>query len=246
MKRRPVIGISGSMEPQKRKVFLLQAYFDAVSRAGGLPVLLDPAADEQAIREYASLLDGLMLAGGGDVEPQHFGQDPIEQLGETTPLRDRFELALLKEAARAGLPVFGICRGLQVMNVAAGGTLYQDLKTQHPESGFCLLEHKQQEAYEIPSHEVTIMQNSLLSSLNAGAGDNAMVNSMHHQAIARVSPEYRVTAVGRDGVIEAIEHRSRQNWFAVQWHPERLEDRLSRSLFETFVGFAAVYREEKV
>lgn len=245
MKCRPLIGISGSMEPEKKKVFLLQAYFDAISRAGGLPVLLDPAADEQAIREYAGLLDGLMLAGGGDVEPHHFGQEPIEQLGETTPLRDRFELALLKEAAQMGLPVFGICRGLQVMNVSAGGTLYQDLKTQHPERGLSLMEHKQTAAYEVPTHKVAIMQNSLLSSLYAGDEDTAMVNSMHHQAIDRVSPEYRVTAVGRDGVVEAIEHRSRKNWFAVQWHPERLEDRLSRSLFETFVGFAAVHLEGK-
>ncbi len=243
MKRMPVIGISGSMEVNKKKVFLLQDYFDAVSRAGGLPVLLNPAADEAAIRQYADVLDGLLLAGGGDVEPKRFGRTPIEQLGETTPPRDRFEFALLKEAARINLPVFGICRGLQVMNVSSGGTLYQDLKSQHPESGHGLLEHKQPEAYEIPTHAAVLQPDSLLYFLHKA--ETAMVNSMHHQAVEDVAPDYRVTAVSSDGVVEAIEHRTRKDWFAVQWHPERLENSLSRSLFSTFVSCAQRYREAK-
>ena len=106
MKRRPVIGISGSMEPQKRKVFLLQAYFDAVSRAGGLPVLLDPAADEQAIREYASLLDGLMLAGGNDIDPALYGHAAVPELGEVNPLRDRLEMRIVPAFLRENKPVF--------------------------------------------------------------------------------------------------------------------------------------------
>lgn len=243
MEGMPLIGISGSMECKERKSFLLQAYFDAVSRAGGIPVLLNPYMAGEALRQCMKALDGLMLAGGGDVEPRHFGQEAIPELGETTPVRDELELSLLREAYTLQMPVFGICRGLQVMNVAGGGTLYQDLKTQHPERNGALLEHKQTEPYETATHSIAIAQDSFLSALTDAPC--CMVNSMHHQAVDQPAKTYRVVATAPDGVVEAIQHRELTCWTAVQWHPERLDDALSHKLFELLIHNAAAYRRNK-
>ncbi len=243
MEGMPLIGISGSMECKERKSFLLQAYFDAISRHGGIPVLLNPYMTGEALRQCLQALDGLMLAGGGDVEPLHFGQEAIPQLGETTPVRDTLEFALLKEAFTLKMPVFGICRGLQVMNVAAGGTLYQDLNTQHPERAAALLQHKQTEPYETATHSVAVQQDSFLSALSDA--ECCMVNSMHHQAIEQVAQSYCVAATAPDGVVEAIQHRQLASWTAVQWHPERLEDALSNRLFDQLIRNATAYRRNK-
>lgn len=240
----PLIGISGSIETKKNKVFLLQAYFDAISGAGGIPLLLDPHMSSVAIAQCLPALDGILLAGGGDVGPWHFGQEPIPQIGEMTPIRDTFEFALLKEADRLSpMPVFGICRGMQVMNVAAGGTLYQDLATQHPSRTSGLLSHKQERPYEVPTHQVRIEKDSLL--YRQIAMESCMVNSMHHQAVDRLGSGYRLTAVSEDGVAEAIEHEAHPFRVAVQWHPERLSDALSHNLFAAFIGSAQAYRREK-
>ncbi len=242
MDEMPLIGISGSMEGDR--IFLLRAYFSAIASAGGIPVLLDPDLEERAVAECVRALDGLLLAGGGDVEPHRFGETPIPELGEPTPVRDGFEIALLEAAAsRDGMPVLGICRGLQVMNVAAGGTLYQDLPSQHPGRGTDLLEHKQTLPYEQPSHSITLQNECWLYPLCGQA--HWSVNSMHHQAIHRVAPAYQVVATSPDGVVEAIQHRQRPHWQAVQWHPERLSDGLSKGLFATFVQSAQQYRRKK-
>lgn len=244
MARMPLIGISGSMETKENKIFLLQAYFDAISNTGGIPVLLDPHMSQTAIAQCMEDLDGLMLAGGGDIGPWHYGQEPVEQIGEITPIRDSFEFELLRQAERLSpMPVLGICRGMQVMNVAAGGTLYQDLPTQHPNRDHGLLSHKQEQPYEVPTHEVHICRASLL--YKQIALDSFMVNSMHHQAVDQLGMGYRLAAVGADGVAEAIEQPDHPFRLAVQWHPERLQDVLSHNLFAAFIRSAQAYKESK-
>lgn len=240
----PLIGISGSIETKEPKVFLLQTYFNAVSAAGGIPLLLNPHMSKDAIEQCMDVLDGLLLAGGGDVDPRHFGQEPVKEIGEIIPVRDSLEFALIKAAdCRRPFPILGICRGLQVLNVAAGGTLYQDLPTQYIAEGTQLLKHSQDDTANATAHHVQVESASRLHGL-LGA-DTLAVNSMHHQAVERIGICYRAVAYSEDGVVEAIEHTDHPFRLAVQWHPERMTDPASRRLFEGFIASAQQYRRSK-
>lgn len=240
----PLIGISGSIETKEPRVFLLQTYFNAVSAAGGIPLLLNPHMSEAAIEQCMDALDGLLLAGGGDVDPRHFGQEPVMEIGEIIPVRDQLEFALIRAAdSRRPMPVLGICRGLQVMNVSAGGTLYQDLPTQYRSAGVQLLGHSQDDSVNATAHSVRLETASQLRNL-LGA-DVLAVNSMHHQAVQKTGRGYRAVAFSEDGVVEAIEHTGHPFRLAVQWHPERMSDAASLRLFEGFIDSALQYRRSK-
>lgn len=240
----PLIGISGSIETKEPRVFLLQTYFNAISRAGGIPLLLNPHMSEAAIEQCMDALDGLLLAGGGDVDPRHFGQEPVKEIGEIIPIRDQLEFALIKAAdSRRPMPILGICRGLQVLNVAAGGSLYQDLPTQYPAKAAPLLSHSQDDSVNATAHSVQLETDSRLHSL-LGA-ERLEVNSMHHQAVDRPGSGYRVVAHSEDGVAEAIEHTGHPFRLAVQWHPERMTDAASLRLFQGFIDSALQYRRSK-
>ena len=236
----PLIGISGSMNDAEKQIFLVRAYMQVLLRAGAVPVLLSPDMDANAMTDCIGKLDGLMLAGGGDVVPARFQEDPIPELGETTPVRDALELSLLPMAIERKIPVLGICRGVQVMNVALGGSLYQDLSAQYQSQGLSLLPHQQTEPYENTTHTIAIKPASLLHQL-VGTPDLA-VNSMHHQAVKVIAPDLCPVATAPDGVIEALEHPALPFFLGVQWHPERLDDDASRQLFAGFVGAAETYR----
>lgn len=240
----PLIGISGSIETKEPKVFLLQTYFNAVSAAGGIPLLLNPHMSEAAIEQCMDVLDGLLLAGGGDVDPRHFGQEPVQEIGEIIPIRDSLEFALIKAAdRRSPMPILGICRGLQVLNVAAGGTLYQDLPTQYPAEGTQLLKHSVDDAVNATAHNVQLEPACRLYELLRA--ETLAVNSMHHQAVEQTGNGYRAVAFSEDGVVEAIEHTGHPFRLAVQWHPERMTDPASRRLFEGFIASAQQYRRSK-
>jgi putative glutamine amidotransferase len=190
-----------------------RAYVDAVVRAGGLPFVLpvlEPADAELALLA----VDGLLLTGGGDVDPARYGAAPVPEVYGVDPGRDAFEAALVVAAAQAGLPVLAICRGTQILNVALGGTLHQHVPAVSGRD-HCLRDR----AYELV-HDVRIIGDSLLAKV-AGAADVA-VNSLHHQAVDRVGAGLRVVARAEDGIVEGIESDGFGRFLGVQWHPELL------------------------
>lgn len=200
-------------------------YANAVLRAGNVPVILPQTTDRDMVHQMMSRIDGLLLPGGGsDVDPALFGAEPSPYIGEIVPARDAFEYMLLDEAVAAGKPVLGICRGIQVINVYFGGTLYQDLATEYLPSHDAtdspvLLNHQRPDKEWDVVHDIQVVPDSRLASL---LGDVHLgVNSTHHQACARVAPGFRISATSPDGVIEAIES-SQYPILGVQFHPERL------------------------
>lgn len=193
-----------------------------VMSTGALAVMIPSPAGatrrgDASLEHYAQWLDGLVLHGGADVSPGSYGEEPIDERWLGDRVRDEYEIALVQAFERAAKPVFGVCRGLQLLNVAYGGTLYQDIATQLPSA----LRHRDAAVYDQNFHTVEILPGSRLSQLYPGAM-NARVNSIHHQAIKDLAPGYAVEAVSNeDGLIEAIRRHEGGTWIAaVQWHPE--------------------------
>jgi gamma-glutamyl-gamma-aminobutyrate hydrolase PuuD len=202
--------------------YLEQSMAHCVMRAGAIAVMIPTV--EQADRlgvwdvrteDYVSRLDGLVLQGGADIDPSIYDDRPTELLGPTDPIRDRFELELLRAFAAAGKPVLGVCRGMQLINVAYGGTLYQDLRHANVVEHV----HRKLDLYDEHSHEITLTRTGWLSTVYEGA-TATRVNSIHHQAIRRLGDGLVVEAAADDGVIEAIRHPQLPFLVGVQWHPE--------------------------
>jgi putative glutamine amidotransferase len=214
-------------------VFLYANYVHALDRIGAAAVLVTPAHSSAAIDALVSACCGLVLTGGEDVDPAYYGEEPVPALGTVRRARDEMEFRALDCALEHGMPVFGICRGAQLLNVHFGGTLYQDIGTQRPGD----LEHQQTASWGRHAHAVVVEPESLLCSL---VGERRLfINSFHHQAVKDVGRELRVVARADDGLIEAIEH-TRYPWLlGVQWHPERNEASApeTNSDLRLFAGF---------
>jgi putative glutamine amidotransferase len=248
----PRIGITGSVAPHRigtRRAFLNEPYLTGVRDAGGLPLVLTPAHQGESLRALYEWLDGLMLTGGEDVEPARYGEAVRHPSVESVPERDALEFQLIEWALADGLPVLAICRGIQVLNVALGGTLSQDLATEPGHPGG--VAHNQAALDPPvprvqPSHPVTVLPGSFLAGL-VGEGERA-VNSMHHQGIKALAPALVPVGHAPDGLVEAVEAEDpAPSGFlvGVQWHPEELArggDPASRRLFEALVTAAAKYR----
>jgi len=240
VQRRPLIGITPdeglTTGPHGLpRLELKRAYADAVASAGGLPVVLPVTQDESMIESYLAILEGLVVSGGAfDVPPELYGEKPRPGLGETKPLRTAFELALLQAALDRDLPVLGVCGGMQLLNVACGGTLYQDLRRELPSAG----QHEMEGDRRLPSHEVSVTAGTQLAAAT-GPG-SLMVNSTHHQAVKKVGAGLVVSAVAPDGMVEAIEMPERRFALGVQWHPELLVKSvpINRGLYRAFVTAA--------
>ena len=238
---RPVIGMStGRMAvdygpvPQYPLTYVPVDYVDAVLEAGGLPMALalhDVGLYEGAVAQQLAHCDGLLLSGGVDINPATYGEQPHPELNATTPERDAHELALLAEAKRRGIPILAICRGIQLVNVAYGGTLYQDIPAQVPAA----IQHSQRSARHLPSHDVTVTGPSRLYEL---VGASIVVTSFHHQAVKDLGAELEVVATSPDGIVEAVEATDHPWLVAVQWHPEmsHAADEPSQKIFEAFVA----------
>jgi putative glutamine amidotransferase len=237
---RPLIGLTAwtrlvrSGAKERLNETAPRGYVEGVSAAGGLPVVL-PNGDPSQAPSLIARLEGLLLTGGDDVHPSHFGEAPHPKIELVDERRDRFEIALVHAARARGLPVFGICRGVQLMNVALGGDLFQDIPAQVDAA----VAHTQRTLYEGPWHEIDLRPGTRLSSI-LGA-PRVAVNSYHHQACRRVGPPLVVAATAPDGVIEGLEDPGDAFFLGVQWHPEVLEgglDPTTRRLFAAFVDAA--------
>ncbi|HAU32033.1 MAG TPA: peptidase C26 [Desulfotomaculum sp.] len=220
----PVIGITCSWDDVSQRHFLGSLYCEAVRAAGGVPVLLANYEKEEEIAELLGIIDGLLLSGGKDVDPFYFGEETLPECGEITPLRDAFEIKLARMAIKGQIPVLGICRGAQVLNIAAGGNIYQDIKTQLT----CCLKHYQQAPGWAATHRINIEKDSLLESILQVS--EIMVNSYHHQAVRDVAPGFKISAKSSDGVVEAIEGASGSFILGLQCHPEEMWERDTRFL----------------
>lgn len=236
--KQPLIGISGSITKDEKQHFLLRCYMQRLTENHAIPLLLSPDMDDEQIDGCAKRLDGLLLAGGNDIDPALYGHAAVAELGEINPLRDGLEMRLIPAFLRENKPILGICRGIQALNVALGGSLYQDLPSQYAETPASMerIGHSQPEPYENPAHTVDILPGTLLGSI-IGEG-RIPVNSMHHQAVWMPAPGLSVCARAADGVIEGVEMPGRPFVLAVQWHPERLADAASRRVFAAFIRAA--------
>jgi putative glutamine amidotransferase len=246
---RPLIGVTTSEmreavrtvpvpegDPPTREMALGMVYLKAVERAGGLPVVLPPMRHD-AIGPLLDRLDGLCLSGGPDLDPDAYGAPPHHLLGEIEPDLDAFELALAQEADARAMPVLGICRGAQALNVARGGTLHQHVADVVGDR----IPHRQLEVARVPTHLVVVEIDTRLAAIT-GAGELA-VNSFHHQAVDRLGRDLRVTAQSTDGLVEGIEGDGPALYLGVQWHAEGLiGDPRHQALFTTLVGAAAESR----
>ena len=217
-------------------------YRGSLERAGAEPVLIGPPQYMASVPDLIERFDGVLLPGGGDVEPELYGGLDHDAVRRVPPDLDAFQIEVVRAARRSRTPLLGICRGIQVMNVALGGSLYEDIADQYEAPGGMRLRHEQTPdmARDETSHRVEITAGSLLATL---LGTTSLdVNSLHHQALRRVAADLVPVAAARDGIVEGLELREGHPCFVgVQWHPEELSERdePSRSLFHGFVAFAA-------
>ena len=241
---RPRIGITMRLELETDRFYLARYYSEAVEAAGGLPVHLPLIPRADFVKHVMADLDGLLLPGSNsDVDPQRYGREPHPQLGLVHPEKDATDLLTLAEVDDHGLPLLAICFGLQALNVSRGGTLIQDIASQHPEA----IKHEQGAPRDRHSHRVRLLEDSIIGQL--AAADTAPVNSHHHQAIETLGRELLATAWAPDGIVEAVEDpRGDRFVVGVQWHPELgwEKDEFSQALFNRFISEARLYAGKRL
>ena len=238
-RRKPLIGITGNYGD--RGCELAEGYYESIVSAGGTPVVLPPTADTDVLRSTLEKIDALVLSGGGDINPLQLGEQPLPTLGHICPQRDEAELLLTRLAYNRQMPILGICRGIQVLTAALGGSLYQDIEG-HRTPNAAPVKHSQDMHRGFASHSVAIADDSLLCHI---FGQQLLaVNSFHHQAVADGGGHLRVVATAQDGVIEAVESTEHKPIVGVQWHPEcfcLVGDESMMPLFRWLVNEAGLY-----
>ncbi|MFM1525344.1 gamma-glutamyl-gamma-aminobutyrate hydrolase family protein [Helcococcus bovis] len=221
--KRPVIGISGSIIIESaggfegyRRSYVNEDYCESVIKNGGIPYIIPMNSDDEVIRQHVENIDALILSGGHDVTPTLYGQEPHQKIGQTLLERDKFDYKLIKYAKERNIPILGICRGYQILNVYHGGTLYQDLSLNKD----VYIKHNQVGNPTLLTHTVNIEKGTKLHKFFEK--DSMMVNSFHHQIVDKVADEFKVSAKSKDGVVEAFESKNYSFMIGVQWHPEML------------------------
>ncbi len=228
---RKVIGVMPLYDDEKESYWMLPGYMKMIEAANAIPLMLPLTSKSEELDYFLEICGGFLLTGGHDVSPSVYHTEKKPWCGKCCELRDEMERYILKNAVEADKPVLGICRGIQFMNSCYGGTLYQDLKTEH---NSCI-DHHMKPPYNRVAHQVTIQKDTPLYHI---LGTEQMgVNSYHHQAIRKLSPDFQETAVSEDGLIEGIYMPSRKFIVGVQWHPEFSYDvdENSRKLINAFV-----------
>lgn len=243
--RRPIIGITANYNGDERLATLAEGYYSSVLAAGCSPVIIPPYGNREALIELLSTLDGVVLSGGADIDPRYMGEEPNYDILHTiNPTRDEQELMLALLAVDRGLPILGICRGIQTLAAALGGSVHQDI---YYTLGNELLNHDQSEERGVATHWVNISEGSHLAEIFGS--DRLFVNTFHHQAVSRVPQGFAVTAVAPDGVIEAMEAVDGRSIIGVQWHPETFilkdDNRCMMPLFRWLADEAQLYRSAK-
>ncbi len=241
--KQPVVGITGNFG--EKGCELAEGYFESVLKAGATPVVIPPFEDRDALSNVLDNVDGLLLSGGGDLNPLFVGEEPIPQLREVCHRRDMAELLLVRLAYDRQIPILGICRGMQLLTAALGGSIYQDIYSQLPSHP--LLGHEQRQDRRYASHTIRPTADSTV--LRRLLGENPMaVNSFHHQAVRETGPLLRVCATSPDGLTEAVESAEHKSVLGVQWHPEcfvlRQDDEMM-PLFRWLCEEARSFREAK-
>ena len=240
-KTAPVIGLTGNF--QDGNCMLAEGYYQSILKAGGTPFIIPCYDDADALINTLEKLDGILLTGGADINPLFLGEEPVKELHGINPRRDRQELLLTRLAADRQIPILSICRGIQTMNAAFGGPLYQDI---HSQMEGTRIKHSQELDRSYASHTVTIEKDTLLHNLFKA--DTIAVNSFHHQAVKEAAPGFRVCARATDGVIEAMESTEYKSMLGVQWHPECFilkGDECMMPIFHWLIQEAASFKEAK-
>jgi putative glutamine amidotransferase len=231
---RPVIGVMPLWDEQKNSIWMLPGYMRGIEEAGAVPLILPLTDSEAALKRAVDLVDGFLFTGGQDVNPDVYGDPKSARCGEICGTRDRMEAFVFREGVlNLGKPALGICRGIQFINAALGGSLYQDIPAELPSA----ITHSMKPPYDAPAHAVRLLPESPLSKLTGK--ERLEVNSSHHQGIKRLANGLEAMAWADDGLVEAVYMPDRPYVWAVQWHPEMsLGDEDSRKIFAAFAGEA--------
>lgn len=237
---KPIIGIFMQID-NDGKHMLMPQYITAVQGSGGFPILLPYTTSDEDVERYVSMCDGFIYTGGYDIDPKHYNEPRDEMCGEHEPYRDDIELRSFGPIFESGKPILGICRGEQLINVALGGTLYQDIPSQLGEK----FPHRQAEPPLSPSHSVRVLPDTPLYELVGR--DEIVANSFHHQSVKKLGEGLEVMAYAEDGIIEAFRHKSHPFLWAFQWHPERLYhiDGDAVKIFDKFISAAKCKKNKK-
>lgn len=237
---KPIIGITASSRNEENRMLSLkETYFDSILRAGGLPVMLPCTTDESAICALLECMDGLLLSGGCDVHPKRYGEDILPACGIIDETRDESEFLLTRYALKRGMPIFGICRGVQVLAVGLGATLFQDIESQ---LGLPASEHRQEPPFDDYKHAVRFKEGGLFARITGT--ELMLTNSMHHQAIKEAGENIRIEGITMDGIIEAISMKDNDSVLGVQFHPEYLShySDFAARIFTYFIEKAAEFK----
>lgn len=235
--KKPVIGINSNRVIKLETEYshsvidaISNDYIESVIKAGGIPVILPILNDEESIRRQIELLDGIILSGGIDINPLAYNEEPSPKLGYIFPDKDTFDILLVRIACELNKPILAICRGHQILNVAFGGTLYQDLSDMEG----CYIKHQQQTKDGAVTHTIDILKDSILHTI---LGNSIVTNTFHHQAIKDLAPGFKVTAYSKDNVIEAIEKCNSNFIVGVQFHPEIMTAYNNQNMLKLFESF---------